>query len=270
MRLLLLLLAGFLPLQADGPIYLLLTHPRATATAFEKVMRTHGMQALHAPYLDPYLLKKYGPNHVLTSSLKDTGLTYEDVTRNIFTMAKSGPLFFKESGYLILDYFKQTPSLYKNPQVKIAFLIRDPAKSILSYYKRMPSVSEPIIGHRQLWDLYLFLKEQGINAPVIDSDLLLKNPLKILNQLGTHWNLHFDESNLQWESGFAEEWHVKEWYVEVAYSTALKPYQGDLDRDSDGVPTYLEVTNESDRARLQDIFRIQNGYYQKFLQYVIQ
>ena len=253
--------------HADLPIFVLLTHPRATATAFEQVMRTHKkIQVLHAPYLDPYLLRKYGPNHQLTRSLSQSEVTFEDITEKLFAMAKTTPVFFKESGYILLEYLKTHPEFYKNPQMKIAFLVRDPAKSILSFYKKMPTVDESIVGHRQLWELFVLLKNELPNVPpIIDSDALLKDPLSVLQQLGQSWNLAFDKSNLQWESGYADDWHVRDWYAEVANSTELGPYPGDVARNEERVPLYLEITDEKDRLRMQTLYKTQNEYYQKFL-----
>ncbi len=260
---------GSFYLHAEYPIYILLTHPRATGTAFEKVIRTHDdITVLHAPYLDPYLIKKYGPNHAFTNSLPDSSLTFEDVTNKLFNMAKDSPVFFKESGYVLIEYLKEHPNFYNNPQVKIAFLIRDPAKSILSFYKKMPTVNESIIGYRQLWELFLLLKDQKQELPpIIDSDEFLKNPLASLSYLGNYWNLNFSENNLYWKNGYAEDWRLKDWYVEVANSTELGSYRGDVQRNKDGVPEYSEVIDEQERLRLQDLYIIQNVYYQNLLKY---
>ena len=258
-------------MHADEPVFVLLTHARATATAFEKVIRTkENIEVLHAPFIVPYLLKKYGTNHPLTRPLPDPTVTFGDVTNKLFALAKHFPVFLKESGYLLVDYFKEHPEFYQNPQVKIVFLVRDPAKSILSFYRRLPTVDESIVGHRQLWELFELLREQQIEVPlVIDSDEFLKDPLFILKKLGTHWGIQFDETNLKWESGYAEDWHLKDWYVDVATSTGLGPFKGDIDRDEDGTPSYLEVADEKDRRRLQELYRTQNIYYQKLLQYAI-
>lgn len=256
------------PVHADHPIFILLTHPRATGTAFEKVMRTcDGIQVLHAPYLDPYLLKKYGSDHPFTKSLPDPELHFEDVTNRLFTLAKKSPIFFKESGYVLLEYLKEHPEFYRNPQIKIAFLVRDPAKSILSFYKKMPAVDESIIGHRQLWELFVLFKTEQKDPLIIDSDEFLKNPLQMLNHLGKHWGLDFKEDNLHWQSGYEEDWHLKDWYIEVANTTELGPYKGDVTRNDEGIPQYFEATNEKDRLRLQELYKIQNVYYQKLLQY---
>lgn len=256
-------------LHADYPIYIMLTHPRATGTAFEKVMRTiDQLQVLHAPYFDPHLIRKYGPNHPFVLSLPNQTLTFDDATKKIFALAKQGPVFFKESGYVLTNYFKEHPEFYKNPLIKIAFLIRDPAKSILSFYRKMPTVDESIVGHRQLWELFNLLRDQLHAEPlVIDSDEFLKNPLPILNKLGKHWDLMFKEKNLHWDTGYADDWHLKDWYVEVGASTQLGPHKGDVERDADGIPKYLEVANEVDRTRLQELYRIQNVYYKKLLEH---
>lgn len=257
--------------RADHPIFILLTHPRATGTAFEKVMRTcDRIQVLHAPYLDPYLINKYGSDHTFTKLLPNPFISFEDVTDKLVSLSKKSPIFFKESGYVLLEYFKQHPEFYRNPQVKIAFLIRDPAKSILSFYKKMPTVDESIIGHRQLWEFFVLLMMEQRKIPlIIDSDDFLKNPLPLLNDLGKHWGLEFKEDNLHWDRGYEEDWHLKDWYTEVANSTELGPYKGDIARNEEGVPQYLEVTNEKDRLRLQDLYKIQNVYYQKLLNYAL-
>ena len=248
------------------PIHILITHPRATATAFEQVMRTFSkMTVLHSPFLDPYLFKKYGPGHPLTQGLSDSNATFEDVRKRVFQLAEDSPVFFKESGYLFIDYLKSCPDFYQHQNVKIAFLVRDPAKSILSFYRRMPTVDNSIIGHQQLWDLFeLFKKELKPTPLVLDSDELLKNPLPILNCLGERWNMKFNQTNLQWnKSGIRKDWRVEDWYQAVGVSTKLESYQGDIPRQENGTPEYTEVTNCADRIKLQGFFQTQNVFYQR-------
>jgi hypothetical protein len=254
-------------LYASHPIYIMLTHPRATGTAFEKVMRTHGeLTVLHAPYLDPYLAKKYGPSHSFTLTLKNPNITFDDITKELFSLAETAPVFFKESGYVLLKYLQENPAFYQNPQVKIAILVRDPAKSVLSFYKKMPGVTNSIIGHEQLWQLYELLSKKLEKPPVvIDSDEFLKNPLIQLARLEESWNLTFSPKNLSWEKGYADDWRLKEWYVEVAESTSLEAYRGDVERLSNGVPAYFEISDEQIRAKLQSFYEYQNIFYQKLL-----
>lgn len=256
--------------HSDHPIYFLLTHPRATATAFEKILRTHGeMKVVHQPYLTPYLLNTLPMNHPYRSSLPDK-MSYDEVTDQIFKLAKDGPVFFKEQSYIVLDYLKAHPELSLNPQVKFAFLVRDPAKSILSYYKKMPSVNNSIIGHEQLWELFVLLKENlGDDLVVIDSDQLLQNPLAILQKLGKSWGLNFSEDDIRWSKGYADDWTFKEWYVEVGDSTQLESYRGDVPRLPDGTPIYEEIENLYIREYLQNCFRWQNFYYQQLLEYAV-
>lgn len=134
----------------------------------------------------------------------------------------------------------------------------------------MPNVNESIIGHRQIWELFTFLNDvKGETPLVIDSDEFLKGPLHVLNVLGKEWNLEFNNENLKWEQGYAEDWQLKDWYVEVANSTGLEVYHSDVPREIDGIPKYLEVTNEEDRLRLQNLFKSHNSYYQNLLRFAI-
>lgn len=256
--------------HADHPIYFLITHPRATGTAFEKIMRTHGdIHVVHQPYLTPYLLNTLSPTHPYRESLP-LQMSYDDATNQLLELAKEKPVFFKEQSYIVLDYIKTHPEFYRNPKVKFAFLIRDPAKSILSYYRKMPGLDNSIIGHQQLWELYVFLKEQlGPNLIVIDSDELLKNPLPILQKLGKAWGLRFSTKDLHWDKGYADDWTFKEWYVEVGDSTKLESYRGDVPRLSNGIPVYAEVEDLEARHRLQEYYIYQNVYYQKLLEHAV-
>ncbi len=256
--------------QADHPIFFLLTHPRSTGTAFEKIMRTHGdMVVLHQPFLPPYLLGYLPKNHQYRKSLPPE-VTYDDIKNHLFQLAETSPVFFKEQGYMVIDYLKANPDFLRHPQVKFAFLIRDPAKSILSYYRKLPVVDNSIIGHEQLWELFVMLQQElGTTPIVIDSDELLKHPLPILSRLGESWGLQFTEKDLQWDKGYADDWVFQEWYVEISDSIQLESYRGDVLREDDGTPKYLEVNELDARRRLQNIFRYQNVYYQKLLEHAV-
>ncbi len=263
----------FIPILAQENIYIVLTHPRATATAFERIFRENeDLTVLHAPFLPPYMIQKYGADHPFAQPfLNGSPQTFEGVQDDLCELAKERSVFFKESAYLLLPYMKAAPEFFLSPTTKIVILVRDPAKSILSYYKKLPSVTAPIVGHQALWETFVFLSEKMESPPlVIDSDLFLQNPLPILDALGQKWGLTFTADQLEWESGYAEDWHWKEWYADVANSTGLGSYRGDVLREDDGTPAYLEVENEADRQRLQEIYRSQAPYYQLLLEHALQ
>lgn len=263
------LMTFFTPGVGQENIYMVLTHPRATATAFERIFRENeNLTVLHAPFLPPYMIQKYGADHPFAQHfLNGSPQTFQGVQDYLVDLAEARPVFFKESAYLLLAYMKSAPEFFLAPTTKIAILVRDPAKSILSYYKKLPSVTAPIVGHQALWESFVFLSEKMESPPlVIDSDLFLQNPLPILEALGNVWGLTFSADQLQWESGYAEDWHWQEWYADVANSTGLGSYRGDVLREEDGTPAYLEVESEKDRQRLQEIYRSQAPYYQLLLE----
>jgi hypothetical protein len=262
-------------IHASHPIYFLLTHPRSTGTAFEKIMRTHGdTEVVHQPFLEPFLLKWLPADNPYLKNIP-LDLTYNGIKNKLFQLAEKKSLFFKEQGYIVLDYFKAHPDFYQNPQVRFAFLIRDPAKSIISCYRKMPSIDNTgigLIGHKELWELFNMIQEFTGKPPlVIDSDDLLKTPLPILNKLGETWGMTFTEKDLHWEKGYVDEWlHIDgNWYIEVSNSIELGSYHGDVPCLEDGTPEYAEVEDLQARKRLQDMYHTQIGFYQKLLQYAV-
>ena len=264
------LLATF-SVYADYPIYFLATHPRSTGTAFENIIRTHGgIQVLHQPFLDPYLQENLPKNHPYRKVISDS--TYDEVVHQIFGLAKTAPVFFKDQAFMVLDYVKSHLKGLKNPQIHFAFLIRDPAKTILSLYRKDPRFSPAEIGHEHLWELFNLIKENTGKTPlVIDSDELLKDPMANLDRLGKEWDIAFREQDLHWQEGYTDDWLRvdKKWYDEVAASDQLGSYRGELPRLEDGIPEYTEVDNLHDRARLQEIYRRQNIFYLKLLEHVV-
>lgn len=251
--------------NASYPIYIALTHPRATGTAFEQIFRARkDMKVLHVPFFNAYLVKKYPPGHPFLKNFTNVNLTFEDVKKHLFELAEESPVFIKEMGYVFTQVLQQDPEFIKNPQIKLMIFVRDPAKSVISFYRKMPNLDESILGQRQLWALFEQIQLSLHQDPiVIDSDEFLKNPLYALNQLGKDWGLEFNADHLKWNQGFAEDWHLKHFYEEVGNSTELGQYRGDVPRLPDGIPEYAEIQDQATRERLQNLFQSQNIYYQK-------
>lgn len=249
-------------------IHILLTHPRATATAFEKIMiNVENMKVLHAPFNDTHLGLKYTNEQSAFNVEKNkVKKSFDDIMKDIIQMSKQQPVFFKESAHLLNSWLKKNTWIFKNPKVKIAFLVRDPAKSILSFYKKMPNFDISIVGHLQLLETYNLAKEHMAHKElmVIDSDLLLKNPLPILNKLACDWSLpEFTQESLAWQTGYSEDWTHQNWYDVVASSEGLLQHSGEIERER-GVPLYYEV-EEPDRTRLRTMFQVLDSPYQVLL-----
>ena len=250
---------------AQYPIYIALTHPRATATAFEMIFRTTDeLEVMHAPFLNPYIVQKYPQDHAFVRLLPNPTVTFEEIINDIMEKAQHTPVFIKESAYVLLKYMQHNLDFFKRDQVKLLVYVRNPAKSIISLYRKLPSVDDSVIGHRELRQVYELLKSHK-PILVIDSDNFLNNPKSYLTLINEHWSLNIDKSNLAWEPQFASDWHLKSFYSEVSSSQELGGPTPEIELDIHELPMYDEVKNEEDKKRLQGLYKIHFPFYQKLL-----
>ena len=97
------------------------------------------------------------------------------------------------------------------------FLIRDPKKLIHSFAKVIPSPSLDDIGLKKEVELFDYLKDNDQDVVVMDSEEVLKNPRKVLNELCQKLKIPFDEDMLKWAPGpraYDGSW-AKYWYSNV-------------------------------------------------------
>ena len=101
------------------------------------------------------------------------------------------------------------------------FLIRDPAKVIVSYIKKNTLTSIKDVGFEKLYQIFKLLNSK--KPIVINSDYLLENPEKYLKILCKKLNISFDEKMLNWPKGFRHTDGVwsKVWYQDVISTTTF-------------------------------------------------
>ena len=85
--------------------------------------------------------------------------------------------------------------------MKIVILIRHPKDVISSYVKKNTLNHIDELGYPQQYKIMEYLNNIGKKFIVIDSNILLKNPEKILSQWCSSINLEFDNSMLRWDKG---------------------------------------------------------------------
>jgi len=114
-------------------------------------------------------------------------------------------------------------------------LIRHPKDVINSYIKknRLNHVDE--LGYPQQYKITKYLDSIGKKFIVIDSNILLNNPKKILSQWCSSINLEFDISMLKWQKGNHSQDGIwwKHWYDNVITTTHFQKFsanQSQLDK----------------------------------------
>ncbi len=106
------------------------------------------------------------------------------------------------------------------------FLIRNPKDVLVSFGKVIAQPTLADIGIKQQFELYQHLQKLGINAPVVDSVDILKNPSKTLEALCLSLDIIPDMEMMSWEAGprpFDGCW-AKYWYANTHRSTGFAPY----------------------------------------------
>ncbi|MEQ8558458.1 MAG: HAD family hydrolase [Henriciella sp.] len=109
-------------------------------------------------------------------------------------------------------------------QVTNAFLIRDPARVLASYARKMEEVSLEAIGVPQQAELFERVCQiRGEAPPVIDSDDILADPPGMLRALCAALGIAYTDAMLSWQAGPKNEDGVwaPHWYDAVWQSTGF-------------------------------------------------
>tara|TARA_Y100000389_G_scaffold190193_1_gene214801 strand:- start:14631 stop:15347 length:717 start_codon:yes stop_codon:yes gene_type:complete len=114
-------------------------------------------------------------------------------------------------------------------------LIRHPKSVINSYIKKNTLNHIDELGYPQQYKIMKYLDSIGKKFIVIDSDILLNNPEKILSQWCKGINLKFDNSMLNWKKGSHPQDGIwwEHWYDSVINTTHFQKFskdKNDLDK----------------------------------------
>ena len=105
-------------------------------------------------------------------------------------------------------------------------LIRHPKDVINSYVKKNTLNNIDELGYPQQYKIMSYLDSIGKKFIVIDSNILLNNPEKILSQWCSSINLEFDISMLKWQKGNHPQDGIwwKHWYDNVITTTHFEKF----------------------------------------------
>ena len=158
------------------PIIVLWAHPRSMSTALERVMRERGdCTCLHEPFMYYYyvhLARKTMPGFHIEA---ERPTTFEAITAMLFKEAEAKMVFSKDMGYYVLPEITKWSDLAT--AITHVMLIRDPRKSILSYFKLDPDLQCEEIGLESQWRLYQWIEERSRIPPlVVEAEHIQQNP----------------------------------------------------------------------------------------------
>ena len=160
------------------------------------------MATLHEPFLYLYYVhdgKKRLP-HLEVDPRRPT--SYEDVRSMILETARNRPVFVKDMCYYVSDHLHDDVDFIR--RMASTFLIRDPARSIPSYFRLDPGATLEEIGCEAQYRCFERIGEVTGQTPVvIDAADLAEDPASTLRAYCRALGLPFIPEALEMEPGAA-------------------------------------------------------------------
>ena len=193
--------------------------PRNISTALMRSFENRNDTKVYDEPFYSYYLKNTNLDHPMKDEIINTYPFDQNEVINLITKNDDNYKIFyqKHMTHHILD---QTNLEWISKGLN-CFLIRDPAKVIVSYIKKNTLRSIKDIGFEKLYQIFKLLNSK--KPIVINSDYLLNNPEKYLKILCQKLNLSFDDKMLNWPKGFRDSDGIwsKVWYQDVISTTTF-------------------------------------------------
>lgn len=211
------------------PILALWAHPRSLSTVTEKIMRQRGdMTVFHEPFMADYYDHRAARPFAMLETGGETWVDYPVMRDRILDAATARPVFFKDMSYYVLARLPDDPGFAQ--RCHNLFLIRDPRRTIASYWKKDPEFSLEEVGLEAQWRHVEVLQKLGVAPKVIQAETLADDPRGVLTPVWDWAGLPFIDA-FKWDADQTPKgWgHVAGWHPEVIGSTGLTTDPRDAD-----------------------------------------
>ncbi len=190
-------------------------------------MRERGdCRCLHEPFIHYYYL--HLGRRVLRhfDAPSDQPRSFEGIVDWIYRESRKRPVFVKDMAYYVLPEFLQHPDLARH--VQHAFLVRDPYRALMSYYRLDPDFRLEEAGLEAQWHLFQWVAERtGTEPPVISAEDLQRDPKGTVGALWQALGLEYVDHAFSWQSeDVPREWQqVAGWHQRTAQHSRIAPEQ---------------------------------------------
>lgn len=212
------------------PIVALWAHPRSMSTATERIMRERGdCRVFHEPFLAYHYLHRRAD----TMPMLDTELAaprdYPEIRRMLLDAGREQPVFFKDMSYFAIDALLADEAFCR--RLCNVFLIRDPRRSIASYYKLDDSVSLTEVGLDAQWRHVEHLQTLGVPVMVLEAEAIAADPQREIGALWRRANLPYLDAAFSWRADATPaDWqYVRGWHGDAIRSSGIRRESGDAE-----------------------------------------
>jgi hypothetical protein len=235
--------------QPSNPVIILWAHPRSMSTAMERVMRERGdCICLHEPFMYYYYVH-LGKNHMPHFDVEQhRPRKFEDIVSLFRSRARDGAVFAKDMSYYVLPEITRHPELAS--EFVHLFLIRDPRKSLVSYFKLDPDFSCEETGLESQWQLHQWITLQTGNAPlVLEAENIQRDPEAVIGAAWKKIGLSFIPKAFHWgDNDKPSDWHqVDQWHQKTL---AKKSIQSNPLPESDIQQEFSRYTAKAPKLQL--------------------
>ena len=206
------------------PVIILWAHPRSMSTAIERVMRERGdFDCLHEPFLHYYYIERSDRELPHFDSDGDHPTSYADTRDLILRRAQDAPVFAKDMSYYVMPEILQDSEFCR--RARHCFLIRNPLRSIMSYYRLDDTVSLDEIGIEAQWRHFEGLQALGIDdALVLEAEAVQADSAAAMAAFWQALGLDYRQQALNWErQSTPRDWqYVQGWHRSVSDSSGIR------------------------------------------------
>jgi hypothetical protein len=224
-------------------------------------MRERGdFDCLHEPFLHYYYIERSDKALPHFDSEQDHPSSYAQTRDMILEKAEQSPVFAKDMSYYVIPQLLEDTEFCR--RVRHCFLIRNPLRSIMSYYRLDNNVQLNEIGLEAQWRHFQGLEAIGIgDCIVLEAEAVQAHTVDVMRSFCNTLGLDFMEHALNWEAqSTPQDWqYVQGWHQKVSDSEGIhKLPSGDDARAS----TEFEALCR-DAPQLRDFLDYHLPFYQQ-------
>lgn len=186
-------------------------------------MRERGdLTVFHEPFMADYYTYRAKRLFPMVDTSGPEWVDYPVARDRILAAAENRPVFFKDISYYVTGRLPGDPEFAK--RLSHVFLIRDPRRSIASYWKLDPEMTSEEIGLEASWDLHKAVSTVGAAPLVVEAEAITADPKGQIGRIWAHAGLEFSARAFDWQAGeMPDAWgHVAGWHGKVVGSTGIQ------------------------------------------------
>lgn len=206
------------------PLLAMWCHPRSMSTATERIMRERGdFHCFHEPFIHHYYLERTTRSLALYEVPSGVPVTFAEVQQTLLRSAHDGPTFLKDMAYYVTPQICDDDAFLE--RVDHMFLVRDPRKAILSFYRLDPDFPSSELGVVAQLELARAVEQRKGEFPsVMRAEDIQQNPRGVLNTVWRRVGIEPNDNSFGWSPDETPgDWrHVAGWHERAIDSTGIR------------------------------------------------